>query len=178
MIWTCAYRDLRHSSLLGLELEALSLAVIVFITAIVVIKRGSIVDSNQLQLQRLPLGRVTSALTLAVFSFVGFESSTTLAREARNPLRAIPRAVILSATISGVFFVATAYCMILAVNDRVGLIGGSTSISCRCDPVRRTKLGGGGGVWLGEYQQLRLHAGMHYRRSENAVLDGALSIRA
>jgi amino acid transporter len=127
LIWTCAYRDVRLSSRLGLVLEALSLAVIVVITAIVVIKRGSILDSNQLQLQRLPLGRVTSALTLAVFSFVGFESSTTLAREARNPLRAIPRAVILSATISGVFFVATACCMILAVDDRVSLIGGSTS---------------------------------------------------
>ena len=127
LIWTCAYRDVRLSSRLGLVLEALSLAVIVVITAIVVIKRGTILDPNQLQLQRLPLGRVTSALTLAVFSFVGFESSTTLAREARNPLHAIPRAVILSATISGVFFVATAYCMILAVNDRVNLIGGSTS---------------------------------------------------
>ena len=78
LIWTCAYRDVRLSSRLGLALEALSLTVIVVITAIVVIKRGSILDSNQLQLQHLPMGRVTSALTLAVFSFVGFESSTTL----------------------------------------------------------------------------------------------------
>ena len=152
---------MRLSSRLGLVLEALSLAVIVVITAIVVIKRGTILDPNQLQLQRLPLGRVTSALTLAVFSFVGFESSTTLAREARNPLRAIPRAVILSATISGVFFVATAYCMILAVNDQDNQLNRRQHFTLRrCHPVRGTEFSGGGGVWLGEYQQLRLYAGL------------------
>ena len=127
LIWICAYRDVRLSSRLGLALEALSLTIIVTITAIVVFRRGSFLSSNQLQFRRLPMGHVTSALTLAVFSFVGFESAATLAREARNPLRAIPRAVILSATISGLFFVSMAYCMILAVNDRAGLIGGSTS---------------------------------------------------
>ena len=127
LIWMCAYRDVRLSSRVGLALEALSLMIIVIITAVVVIKRGSFFSSNQLQLRNLPMGRVTSALTLAVFSFVGFESSATLAREARNPLRAIPRAIILSSTISGLFFVSICYCMILAVNDRASLIGGSAS---------------------------------------------------
>ena len=35
-------------------------------------------------------------LVLALFSFVGFESATTLGAEARNPLKTIPRAVIQS----------------------------------------------------------------------------------
>jgi pimeloyl-ACP methyl ester carboxylesterase len=100
LIWACAYRDVRLSSRVGLVLEALSLTIIVILTAIVVVNRGSVTHSSQLQLRHLPMGGVMSALPLAVFSFVGFESSATLAREARNPLRAIPRAVILSATIS------------------------------------------------------------------------------
>ena len=127
LTWMCAYRDVRLSSRVGLALEVLSLTMIVMITAAVVIKHGNFLGSGQLRLRLLPKGRVMSALMLAVFSFVGFESSATLAREARNPGRAIPRAVVLSGTISGLFFVAMAYCMVLAVNDRASFIGGSTS---------------------------------------------------
>jgi amino acid transporter len=48
-------------------------------------------------------------LVLALFSFVGFESATTLGSEARNPLQTIPRAVIQSAILAGVFFTVCAY---------------------------------------------------------------------
>jgi len=127
LIWACSYRDIRLSSRMGLALEALSLTIIVLIAVVVVAKRGSVVDSTQLELRHLPFGGVISALTFAVFSFVGFESAATLAREARNPLRTIPRAVILSATISGLFFVLISYCMILGVGDHARLIGDSAS---------------------------------------------------
>jgi amino acid transporter len=127
LIWACSYRDVRLSSRMGLALEALSLTIIVLIAAVVVANRGSVVDSTQLELRHLPMGGVMSALIFAVFSFVGFESSATLAREARNPLRTIPRAVILSATISGLFFVLISYCMILAVGDQARVIGDSAS---------------------------------------------------
>jgi amino acid transporter len=52
-------------------------------------------------------------LVLALFSFVGFESATTLGAEAVNPLRTIPRAVIQSAIIAGVFFTLCAYTEVL-----------------------------------------------------------------
>ena len=48
-----------------------------------------------------------------LFSFVGFESATTLGTEARDPLKTIPRAVILSSLIGGVFFTVTAYTEVL-----------------------------------------------------------------
>jgi len=112
---------------MGLALEALSLTIILLIAAMVVIRRGSLTDSAQLQLQHLPMAGVMSALTFAVFSFVGFESSATLAQEARNPLRAIPRAVTLSAAAAGMFFVLISYCMMLGVGDQARLIGDSAS---------------------------------------------------
>jgi amino acid transporter len=52
-------------------------------------------------------------LVLALFSFVGFESATTLGAEARNPLKTIPRAVIQSAIIGGAFFTVCAYTEVL-----------------------------------------------------------------
>ena len=45
-------------------------------------------------------------LVLALFSFVGFESATTLGAEARDPLKTIPRAVIQSSILAGAFFIA------------------------------------------------------------------------
>ncbi|MGH8012814.1 MAG: APC family permease [Candidatus Binataceae bacterium] len=122
-----AYRDIRLSSRVGLLLEASSLAIIVAIAVIVVARHGRLIDSVQLGLKHLPIGGVISGLTFAVFSFVGFESAATLAREARNPMRAIPRAVTLSAAISGLFFVFITYAMMLGVSDHAGLIGHSTS---------------------------------------------------
>jgi amino acid transporter len=127
LIWAAAYRDIRFSSRTGLALEALSLTIIVFIALELVARRGTLADSAQLQLRQLPIGGVMSALTFAVFSFVGFESSATLAQEARNPLRTIPRAITMSTGVAGLFFVLISYCMILGVGDRARLIGDSAS---------------------------------------------------
>jgi amino acid transporter len=52
-------------------------------------------------------------LVLALFSFVGFESATTLGSEARNPLTTIPRAVIQSAILAGIIFIICAYAEVL-----------------------------------------------------------------
>jgi amino acid transporter len=54
-------------------------------------------------------------LVLALFSFVGFESATTLGSEARNPLKTIPRAVIQSALLAGGIFTICAYTELLGL---------------------------------------------------------------
>jgi amino acid transporter len=56
-------------------------------------------------------------LVLALFSFVGFESATTLGSEARNPLQTIPRAVIQSAVLAGAFFTICAYAEVLGFHS-------------------------------------------------------------
>jgi amino acid transporter len=48
-----------------------------------------------------------------LFSFVGFESATTLGAEALDPLKTIPRAVLQSSLIGGVFFTICAYTEVL-----------------------------------------------------------------
>ena len=52
--------------------------------------------------------------TVAIFSLVGFESATSLGEEARDPLRTIPAAVILSVVVAGAFFIFCAYAEVLA----------------------------------------------------------------
>ncbi len=64
-------------------------------------------------------------LVLALFSFVGFESATTLGAEARNPLQTIPRAVILSALLAGAFFIVCAYAEVLGFHTAGQDLGAS-----------------------------------------------------
>ena len=127
LVWLFAHRDIRLSSRVSLILEMLSLAIIGVITAMIVAHRGYIVDRVQLDLTQIGFARVTSALAFAVFSFVGFESAATLAKESRNPTQTIPRVLMLSAGIAGTFFVVIAYAMLLGVDDKAGIIARSAS---------------------------------------------------
>ena len=122
-----AFRDIQMSSRVGLVLEAVSIGVIIIITALVVGKHGTVVDPAQLNITKLPFGGVMSAMAFAVFSFVGFESSATLAKESNNPQRNVPFAVMGSVVVAGLFFTVLAYFMVLGMNDNAGAIGNSSS---------------------------------------------------
>jgi amino acid transporter len=60
------------------------------------------------------LSGIALGATVAIFSLVGFESATSLGEEARNQLRSIPSAVILSVIVAGAFFIFCAYAEVLA----------------------------------------------------------------
>jgi amino acid transporter len=62
-----------------------------------------------------------------MFSFVGFESATTLGNEAREPLRTIPRAVVQCAILAGVFFMLCSYSEVLGFRGESSKLSDSTS---------------------------------------------------
>lgn len=109
-----AYRDVKISARLMLWIEAVSLTVIVIVVILVLLRHGWHWDADQLHLHGMTGSGLRLGLVLALFSFVGFESATTLGAEARNPLKTIPRAVIQSAIIAGAFFTICAYAEVLA----------------------------------------------------------------
>ena len=74
---------------------------------------------------------------LAIFSFVGFESATTLGAEARNPLRTIPRAVIQSALLAGFFFIIAGYGEVLGFRNSATALGDSTNPFRYLSPPRQ-----------------------------------------
>jgi amino acid transporter len=108
-----AYRDIKVSAQAMLWMEGISVACIVLVLGLVLIKYGWHVDREQLSLRGASPAGVRLGLVLAIFSFVGFESATTLGAEAQDPLRAIPRAVLQCAVGGGIFFVITAYAEVL-----------------------------------------------------------------
>jgi amino acid transporter len=107
-IWI-AYRDVKISARLMLWIEAASVSVIVVMVTLVLFRHGWHGDADQFHLRGMTGSGLRLGLVLALFSFVGFESATTLGEEASNPLRTIPRAVIQSALLAGAFFALCAY---------------------------------------------------------------------
>ncbi len=104
-----AYRDIQLSARTMLYIEATSVVLIAVVVAIVVARGGPHVDWAQFHLGHGSGSSVRLGVVLAVFSFVGFESATSLGAEAREPLKSIPLAVLWSTLLSGIFFVACAY---------------------------------------------------------------------
>lgn len=111
--WFIAYKDVRLSARLMLGLELVSITFIVLVIGATLFHGGWRLDWTQLSLQGVTFDSLRLGLILAIFSFVGFESATSLGSEARSPLRAIPRAVSLSATVVGLLFAISAYAQVL-----------------------------------------------------------------
>ena len=108
-----AYRDVKISARLMLWIEALSVTVILVMVVLLLVRHGWRWDWDELRLRGMTGSGLRLGLVLALFSFVGFESATTLGAEARNPLHTIPRAVIQSAILAGAFFTLCAYAEVL-----------------------------------------------------------------
>jgi amino acid transporter len=111
-IWI-AYRDVKISARLMLWIEATSVTLIAIVVVLLLVRHGWHLDAEQLHLHGMTGSGLRLGLVLALFSFVGFESATTLGSEASNPLRTIPRAVIQSAVLAGAFFTVSAYAEVL-----------------------------------------------------------------
>lgn len=125
--WYVAYRDVKLSTKLMLLLEGVSMLLILVLGAIVVLHRGTAYDPAQFNVAAMDFSGVKAGLILAIFSYVGYESATTLGEEARNPLKNIPRAVILSAAISGIFFMVTSYIAVLGFKGLKTPLGSSSA---------------------------------------------------
>jgi len=115
-IWI-AWRDVKISARLMLWIEALSVSVILIVVTLVLVRHGLHLDWQQLQLHGMTGSGLRLGLVLALFSFVGFESATTLGSEARDPLKTIPRAVIQSALLAGAIFTVCAYAEVLGLRS-------------------------------------------------------------
>jgi amino acid transporter len=108
-----AWRDVKVSARLMLWIEAVSVSLILIVVVLVLARTHLDVDLPQLQLRGMTGSGLRLGLVLSLFSFVGFESATTLGAEARDPLRTIPRAVIQSALLCGAIFTMCAYAEVL-----------------------------------------------------------------
>jgi amino acid transporter len=104
-----AYLGVRLSTRTALILEAATLLILGIILVATLFNAPDIIDSAQLELRGADIHDIFLGITLAVTAFVGFESGASLGAEAKNPRKAIPRVVILTAAFAGTVYVFATY---------------------------------------------------------------------
>src|SRR5271170_1159060 len=108
-----AYKDIKISTLVMLGFAGFTCAFILLLCLIVLGKHHFAPDAEQFTLKGLTLSNLGLGIVVAVFSGVGFESSTAFGEEAVNPLKTIPRSIIWSLVLTGAFFVVVCYTEVL-----------------------------------------------------------------
>jgi amino acid transporter len=122
-----AYRDVKVSARLMLYVEGISVLLIAIVIAVLLYKHGFHFDRMQVDFHAMSVRGIGLGVMLAIFSFVGFESATTLGAEAHEPLRTIPRAVVQSALLAGVFFILCCYGEVLGFHQSATSLDASTA---------------------------------------------------
>jgi amino acid transporter len=122
-----AFRDVKLSAEMMLWIEVVSVSLIGIVLMLLLGHYGLRFDMDQLRLKGVGIHALGPAVVLSIFSFVGFESATTLGEEAREPLKTIPRAVIQCAILAGVFFMLCSYSEVLGFQGETGKLSDSTS---------------------------------------------------
>ena len=112
IVWFLTYRGIRLSTEAGVALGAFEIVVFLALAITLIVAAGG---NNTLSVfapntgNAHGLGSVFPGMIFAVLAFIGFEASAPLAEEARDPRRTIPRAVILSCVLIGVFYLINYY---------------------------------------------------------------------
>src|SRR5438309_7319830 len=111
-VWALVYRGVRISTEAGVILGAFEIVVFLALAITLIIAAGS---NNTLSVfspntgNSNGWGSVFAGMVYTVLAFIGFEASVPLAEEAKDPRRTLPRAVILSCVLIGVFYLICYY---------------------------------------------------------------------
>ena len=111
-VWVLVYRGVRISTETGVALGAFEIVVFLALAITLIVSAGS---SNTLSVfspstgNTGGIGGVFAGMVYTVLAFIGFEASAPLGEEAKDPKRTIPRAVILSCVLIGVFYLICYY---------------------------------------------------------------------
>jgi len=107
------YKDIQLSAKMMLAFEGAGLLAILILGVLIWEHKNYAIDMTQLTFSGATPGGILMGVVLVVFGFSGFESSTSLGEEAKDPLRSIPRSVIQSVIVAGVVFIFMTYVVVL-----------------------------------------------------------------
>jgi amino acid transporter len=111
-----AYKDIKVSTIVMLFLECISCFLIIVLCLTVLGKHGIAIDSSQFTFTGVSLSSLGLGVVVAVFSLVGFESSTAFGEEAKDATRTVPLSIIWSLIATGLFFMFVCYVEVLATH--------------------------------------------------------------
>ncbi len=137
-----ALRNVRLSTGVMLGLEVFSIILIVLLCLAILKSEEALKHLFELRPEPISLGAVNGALLIAVLSFVGFEEAAALGKEAKNPLRSIPRVLLLTPVVTGLFFVVTSFVIVSGFNHhKINVTGSEAPLDDLARAIGRTDLG-------------------------------------
>lgn len=109
-IWAMGITNVRLSTRTALLIEAISMAIILALVAVILMRGGA---SGYTAAPFLPqatgFSGIGFGIVYCILSFAGFEGAATLGEEAAHPHRAVPWAVLGTVIIAGVFYVLVGF---------------------------------------------------------------------
>lgn len=116
-------QGIRMSARVSFILELISIVIILVLLVAALIWAGKAGwDPSQFALKDTPFQGVAAGMVLGILGFMGFSSADALGREAKNPKKAIPRAIMWSALGVGVLYIFAAYTQIAVLGDELGTV--------------------------------------------------------
>src|SRR5207248_11378492 len=112
IVWVLTYRGIRLSTRTGVALGTFEIVVFVALAITLIFAAG---NHNTLSVfapntgNPKGWGSVFPGMIYAILAFIGFEAVAPLAEEAKNRRKTVPRAVILSALLIGLFYLLCYY---------------------------------------------------------------------
>ena len=105
------YRDIRLSTTAGVILGAFEIAIFGALAIWMLISNAGDLNAQPFNPHHAvgDWSGVFKGMVFAILAFIGFEAAAPLGEEARNPRRTVPRAVVGSAIIIGLFYVLCSY---------------------------------------------------------------------
>ena len=121
----------RLSTRLSLVLEIASIGAILVVAVAAYAHYGLSLDTGQLSLDGASFDGIVLGVVLAILGFVGFESAASLGEEAKNPYRAIPRAILWSGAGAGLLYILGSYLQIKALGG--GIVDSASPLNTIAD---------------------------------------------
>jgi amino acid transporter len=116
IVFFLTYRDVRLSTDAGVVLGVFEIAVFVALAVWMILSNAGDLTLQTFNPSHAPEGTFTGTfkgMVFAVLAFIGFEASAPLGEEARHPRWTIPRAVVLSAFVIGLFYLLCSYAWVI-----------------------------------------------------------------
>lgn len=125
--WLMAQKGVELSTKTMMTMEFLSVSIISILGIVLLFSHHFSINPNNVAFTNISFSHVASGLGLAFFSFVGFEGAASMGKEAKEPLKNIPRAIISSPLAVGIFFVIMSLIMMMGFSGTGHSLGESMS---------------------------------------------------
>src|SRR3954470_13322608 len=110
VVFYLTYRDVRLSTQAGVILGIFEIAVFTALALWMIFSNGgTLQEFNPTHAPEGTLSGLFKGMVFAILAFIGFEAAAPLGEEARRPRWTIPRAVVGSAFVIGIFYVLCSY---------------------------------------------------------------------